>query len=183
MVPTLTRTLSIKGHRPVVGTRDNKDLAYVVGSLDLVSGKLVQRVVPSDTCTRRREGSHKTRRLQQAFADHLKDVSRAYPATEHERVVLVIDNAPWHRGAVVTEMLARHRHLELYRLPSYSPELNPIERLWKLLRHRVTHNRLFQTLSELTHALSRTLRALGRRKRQLLSLIMSQRKRAKLSTA
>jgi hypothetical protein len=48
MVPTLTRTLSIKGHPPVVGTRDNKDLAYVVGSLDLVSGKLVQRVVPNN---------------------------------------------------------------------------------------------------------------------------------------
>lgn len=108
--------------------------------------------------------------------------ARAYPATEHERVVLVIDNAPWHRGAVVTEMLARHRHLELSRLPSYSPEQGPIERLCKLLRHRVTHNRLFETLFELTPALGRTLRAPGRRKRQLLSLIMSQRKRAKSST-
>lgn len=54
---------------------------------------------------------------------------------------------------------------------SCSPELNPIERLWELLQHRATHNRLFVRLSELTHALGRALHAPGSRKRQLLSLI------------
>jgi transposase len=33
--------------------------------------------------------------------------------------------------------------------PSYSPQLNPIERFWKKLRRRATHNRLFDTLADL----------------------------------
>jgi len=94
-------------------------------------------------------------------------------------VVLIIDNAPWHRGAVVDAVLARHPHLALYRLPSYSPQLNLIERLWKLLRHQVTHNRLFDHLAAMRQALRRALRTLGRQRQRLLSLIMSQRRRAK----
>src|SRR5262249_18502917 len=69
------------------------------------------------------------------------------------RVVLLIDNAPWHAGAPVRQALADHPHLELKRLPSYSPQLNPIERFWKALRRRATHNRLFDTLADLRRAL------------------------------
>jgi hypothetical protein len=34
--------------------------------------------------------------MQEAFAAHLQHVGRLYPAERHGRVVLVIDNAPWH---------------------------------------------------------------------------------------
>ena len=80
--------------------------------------------------------------MQEAFAAHLQHVGRLYPAERHGRVVLVIDNAPWHRGKPIAEALAENPHLELYRLPSYSPQLNVIERFWRLLRRRATHNRL-----------------------------------------
>lgn len=39
--------------------------------------------------------------------------------------------------------------MEFKCLPSYSPQLNPIERFWKKLRWRATHNRLFGTLIDL----------------------------------
>jgi transposase len=55
-------------------------------------------------------------------------------------------------------VLADNPHLELYRLPSYSPKLNPIERFWKLLRRRATHNRLFETLVELKASVRNSLR-------------------------
>lgn len=58
-------------------------------------------------------------------------------------VVVTIDNAPWHRGPRVERALAQVLHVQLYRLPSDSPQLNTVERLWKLLRHRATHNQLF----------------------------------------
>jgi transposase len=64
-------------------------------------------------------------------------------------VVLTIDNAPWHRGKEITEALAEYPQLEFYRLPSYSPGLNVIERFWKKLRRRATHNRLFDTIKDL----------------------------------
>jgi transposase len=41
----------------------------------------------------------------------------------------------------VDEALAENPHLKFKRLPSYSPQLNPIERFWKMLRRRATHNR------------------------------------------
>jgi transposase len=41
----------------------------------------------------------------------------------------------------------------LKRLPSYSPQLNVIERFWKLLRRRATHNRLFDTLADLRRSI------------------------------
>jgi hypothetical protein len=62
-----------------------------------------------------------TRRAQEAFADHLRHLAARYPAGGHERAVLAIDDAPWHRGQPIDEALAEQPHLELYLLPSYSP--------------------------------------------------------------
>ena len=43
------------------------------------------------------------------------------------------------------------------RLPSYSPQLNPIERFWKMLRRRATHNRLFDSLADLKGSIRNSL--------------------------
>ena len=48
-------------------------------------------------------------------------------------------------AAEITKALKEFPHLELYRLPSYSPQLQVIERFWRVLRRRATHNRLFLT--------------------------------------
>ncbi len=71
--------------------------------------------------------------------------------------MLVIDNAPWHRGKTIDEALAGNPHLEFYRLPSYSPQLNPVERFWKKLRRRATHNRLFDAPADLKRSIRNSL--------------------------
>ena len=157
MVPTLVGTLGVKGHRPVVGTRDCKDLLYVFAVVNVVSAALHANTAESPKDADRKTGRNKTRRLQEAFAAHLRHVARVYPAGRHERVVLVIDNAPWHAGSPVRQALADNPHLELYRLPGYSPCLNVIERFWKLLRRRATHNRLFDTLADLKRSIRNSL--------------------------
>ena len=91
--------------------------------------------------------------MQEAFAAHLRHIGRLYPAEENKRVVLIIDNAPWHRGKPIDEALADHPHPEFYRLPSYSPQLNAIERFWRVLRRRATHNRLFDSLAGLRQSI------------------------------
>jgi transposase len=63
--------------------------------------------------------------------------------------VLRIDNAPWHRGRPVDAAVRGNPRLEFKRLPSYRPQLTPIERFWKVLRRRATRNRLFDTLADL----------------------------------
>ena len=157
MVPTLRATLGVKGHRPVVGTRDNKDLLYVFAVVNLTSAALHSNTLESPKDARKKTGKSKTRRMQEAFADHLRHVGRVYPQDRHKEVVLLLDNAPWHRGGPINEALAENPHLKFKRLPSYSPQLNPIERFWKKLRRRATHNRLFDTLAELKRSIRASL--------------------------
>jgi transposase len=155
MVPTLGATPGVKGQRPVVGTRDCKDLLYTFAVVNVVTASLHSNLLESPARAKQRTGKSKVRRMQEAFAAHLRHVARLYPADKNKRVVLIIDNAPWHRGKPIDEALAENPHLEFKRLPSYSPQLNVIERFWKLLRRRATHNRLFESLA----ALKRSLRA------------------------
>lgn len=171
LVPTLAATLGVKGHRPEVGTRDNKGLLYVFAVLCLTSGALHTTTLECPAKRKKPGEPSKNKRLQEAFAAHLRHVGRVYPQERHQRVVLVIDNAPWHRGAAVTKALVENPHLELYRLPSYSPQLNPIERFWKLLRRRATHNRLFETLAELKESVRNSLRYFQTMRGRVLQMI------------
>ena len=157
MVPTLTATLGVKGHRPTVGTRDCKDLLYVLGVINLANGAVHANTLESPKDAKKKTGKSKTKRMQEAFAAHLRHVGRVYPKEKYPRVVLVIDNAPWHCGKQIDAAMRENPHLEFKRLPSYSPQLNPIERFWKKLRRRATHNRLFDTLADLKASLRSSL--------------------------
>jgi len=69
----------------------------------------------------------------------------------HRKMVLIADNARWHRAKALDSWLHEHRDVfTLEFLPPYSPELNSIERVWKLTRRICTHNRYFEHLEELT---------------------------------
>jgi transposase len=171
MVPTLQTTLGVKGHRPLVGTRDCKDVLYVFGVLNLISAALHTTTLESLQAANRQSQDSKTKRMQRAFAFHLRHVGRMYPQEKHKRVVLTIDNAPWHRGEPIKEALKEYPHLELYRLPSYSPKLNVIERFWKVLRRRATHNRLFDTILDLKGSVRNSLRYFQTVRSRLLTLI------------
>jgi transposase len=149
MVPTLGATLGVKGHRPTVGTRDCKDLLYVFAVVNVVTAAVHANLLESPAKAKQATGKSKTRRMQEGFAAHLRHVARLYPPERHKRVVLIIDNAPWHQGQPIDDALADHPHLEFKRLPSYSPHLNAIERFWRVLRRRATHNRLFDRLADL----------------------------------
>ena len=157
MVPTLTATLGVKGHRPTVGTRDCKDLLYVFAVINVITAAVHANLLESPARAKQATGKSKTRRMQKAFAVHLRHIARIYPADRHRRVVLIIDNAPWHRGGPINEALTECPHLEFYRLPSYSPHLNVIERFWRSLRRRATHNRLFEGLADLKRSLRASL--------------------------
>ena len=179
MVPTLQATLGVKGHRPKVPTRDCKDLLYVFAVVNLVSAALHSNTLESPKDAKKTTGKSKTRRMQEAFADHLRHVGKAYSQQQHKEVVLLIDNAPWHRGKPIDEALAGNPHLTFKRLPSYSPQLNPIERFWKVLRRRATHNRLFDTLADLKRSLRANLSYFQTVRDRVKTLLLSRRKQKK----
>jgi transposase len=171
MVPTLGPTLGVKGQRPTAKTRDCKDLLYVFAVVNLISAALHTNTLASPKDAKKRTGQSKNRRLQEAFAAHLRHVGRIYPQPQCPEVVLLIDNAPWHAGATVRQALADNPQLKLKRLPSYSPQLNPIERFWKKLRRRATHNRLFDTLADLKQSLRASLSYFQTMRQRVKSLL------------
>jgi len=67
-----------------------------------------------------------------------------------QKMIVVLDNCRWHHAKALSPWLLRNSDkIQLDFLPPYSPELNPIERVWKLTRRLCTHNRYFETLDEL----------------------------------
>jgi transposase len=73
-------------------------------------------------------------------------------------VHVILDNAKYHHAKIhETWRMKSHSRFALNYLPPYSPDLNPIERVWKLVRRLATHNRYFSDLQEITAAVERTL--------------------------
>jgi len=71
-----------------------------------------------------------------------------------KKILLVLDNARYHHAKILKSWLEEVSDLlELFFLPPYSPDLNPIEMLWKKTRRNVTHNRYFSSLQELWYDL------------------------------
>lgn len=76
------------------------------------------------------------------------------------RLVVIADNASYHKSSPVCSFVAQRASLiEIVYLPPYSPELNPIERAWKLTRRLCTHNRYFPELSMVSDAVAEQFRA------------------------
>lgn len=70
-------------------------------------------------------------------------------------MVIVLDNARYHHAVLLKPLLRKYRAvLTLLFLPPYSPQLAPIERVWRLARHMATHNRFFATLDDVLTTVS-----------------------------
>lgn len=69
-------------------------------------------------------------------------IRETYPVKQ--KVHIILDGAGYHRSELVKEW-AYVMNIELHYLPPYSPNLNPIERLWKVMNEHVRNNRYFAT--------------------------------------
>lgn len=179
LVPTLCPTLGVQGHRPVVGTWDNKDQVYGFAALTLGTGQLPTHWLAQPAHSTATTGHSKQQRRQGACAAHLRDIARAYPARVYPAVVITIDPAPWHRGVGVEQVLATHPPLRLDRLPSDSPQLNSIERFWRVLRRRATPHRLCASMATLRVTLRNNIAYFQTMHQKVLSFIESARKAKK----
>jgi transposase len=65
------------------------------------------------------------------FNGFLQSLSKKYAG---KQVCLVMDNAAWHKSTAVQEQIALLKNLHICFLPPYSPEYNPIERLWLAIK-------------------------------------------------
>jgi transposase len=83
---------------------------------------------------------------------------------------VIWDNAGYHRDKGIMKF-AKDLAIKLHYLPPYSPNLNPIERVWKLMHERVTYNKYYESFSDFTGATVRFFKTIGRNKTILRSRI------------
>jgi transposase len=115
-------------------TPGDNDKCYLAGSLHWRTGTLFETVGP------RRDGA--------LFARHLNDVRLAL--RRYQKVHVICDNARYHKYGAVAQFLKAHGdRVVLHYLPKYSPDCNPVERVWWRLREAITRNHRCATLSEL----------------------------------
>jgi len=149
---SLHRTWARVGAQPHVDTFGQRKTAHVFGALSLeVKPKfkyMFAEVFNGDT-----------------FLMFLQQLVRG----SRQKIFLIIDNGPCHNlTATGAQWLKENRHrIELFRLPPYSPNLNPIEGAWKETKKRTTHNRFFLTTVERDAALVLTFDAFSAEPRLL----------------
>ena len=68
----------------------------------------------------------------------------------HEDVLIIMDGAGWHKS----KSLIIPSNIEILYLPPYSPELNPVERLWLYIKKSVLYNKIYDTLEELENVVA-----------------------------
>ena len=71
---------------------------------------------------------------------------------EKGKIYIVLDNARYYHSKIVKEFLELHSRIILMFLPPYSPNLNIIERLWKILKKNVVHNKFYLKFCDFRNA-------------------------------
>jgi transposase len=85
----------------------------------------------------------------EATISFFRKIEEAYP--EKNRIHVFCDNARYYRNKAVTEHLKTAK-VRLHFLPPYSPNLNPIERLWKWMKERVIYNTYYSEFEDFKSA-------------------------------
>ena len=87
-----------------------------------------------------------------------------------ENIALVLDGAAYNCARAVREA-AKRLNIELAYLPPYSPNLNPIERLWKFMKSKVSANTCFEGFGLFRQALIKFFRGIRKHRAELRTLI------------
>lgn len=121
-----------KGQRPVAPTDRRFKSAYIYGAVRAGSDDAFGLVLP---------------RADTAMMSLFLETFSAWLAP-NVHAVLVMDKAGWH----VTGRLKVPANISLVHLPPYSPELNPVERVWLHLKERYLSHRLFADMPAIVDA-------------------------------
>ncbi len=98
------------------------------------------------------------------FINFLEEICQKYD----KPITLILDNAPIHKAKGIQPRIdaLKKKGLTLYFLPTYSPELNRIEVLWRLMKHRWMEFKC-RTINQLTEDVSEILDHFGTGKYKL----------------
>nr|WP_272504946.1 IS630 family transposase [Salinibacter ruber] len=137
LMPITRDRITLSGVKPIQVQKPGYQNFYLYGAVEPTTGErfLLERPnLDSD-----------------GFQDFLDGFSRRFPQSTN---ILILDNGRFHKARA----LSIPENVRLIFLPPYSPELNPIERLWEDLKGHLAFD-LHETLSELKERVSEKLRS------------------------
>lgn len=125
-----------KGVRPTTPCHHIREYRYAYGAVEPQTGESFFLVLPycNTIC----------------MNVYLRELSKKYP---DDFILLVADGAAWHKS----KGLELQSNIEILPLPPYTPEMNPIEPIWKELRKRGFRNEIFVTLEKVVERLCETI--------------------------
>lgn len=148
---TLSYTWAIRGEQPLVKTSGKRKAYKVFGAADVLSGRLFYQGIDG-------------RFNSETYAQFL---TRILQKTK-QHLIIIQDGARYHTSKATQEFFeTHHTRLTRVQLPSYSPDFNPIEHLWKTVREDATHNKYFPEFEDVIDSVEDTLRFLVRHRKQV----------------
>jgi transposase len=138
---TLSYTWARRGHQPVVKTSGKRKGFKVFGLIDYFTGRFFYQ-------------GHEGRLNSESYSAFLARVLEQ--TTQH--IMLIQDGASYHTSAAMQACFAHHTaRLQVFQLPSYSPDYHPIEKLWKKIKKEGTHLHYFPSFEALKEKVEQTL--------------------------
>lgn len=126
---------SKKGEQPVIIQKQSKRERHTLfGAVNPITGEVIVQ--------KAEKGNAKT------FMKYLKKVLHHYKESKG-KIHMILDNVRYHHARILKPFLEKHKdRIELFFLPAYSPDFNPIERVWWYMRKKISNNRYVDSLKD-----------------------------------
>lgn len=156
LLPTISGQWMKVGQQVEIDTPGQNQTQYGFGAFNRVTGRFIWLVA-----------SHKN---NVGFRQLLQKILEAH-ADDPTPIVVIADNYRIHKAKAVRQLLSQLRgRLRVWFLPTYSPRLNRIERLWRHFRENVTDDYYFKTMQRLLKAVDDFFKELARQPNTVLSV-------------
>ncbi len=151
---SLSYTWARRGQTPTVKTVGKRKAYKTVGLIEFFSGRLFHHGI---------EGKFNSDSYQAFLLSVLAQTTAP--------LILIQDGAKYHTSKATKQFFAQHPdRLTVYQLPSYSPDYNPIEYLWRKTKKRATHNKYFEQFCEIIASVEQALEHFAHHTEAVLNL-------------
>lgn len=151
---SLSYTWAKKGQTPVVKTSGIRKGYKVFGLIDCFTGRFFCK-------------GHEGRLNSESYKDFLKEIM----GKTGKHIILIQDGARYHTSQTMKDFFREYSHrITVYQLPSYSPDYNPIEKLWKKIKEKEIHLHYFPTFDSLKNKVEEALLHFKDMQNDILSL-------------
>jgi transposase len=151
---SLSYTWALRGQQPVIKTCGSRKGYKVFGLIEYFTGKFLAK-------------GYERQLNAESYQEFLKEVI----SKTRKHIILIQDNVPYHVCEEMQIFFYEYKdRITVYQLPVYSPDYNPIERLWKKIKQTGIHLCYFPTFDDLKNKVNEMLNLFQDSKNEVLSL-------------